>query len=108
MQPLKVYKCRQINRNNQLFGLMKYQVKSMNAGDFFRMRSWCLKTFGESVEYNYHRQHTVTLGINPPWSWDTDRGPDWYGHLYFKDDAELAMFEREFSDRMSRQMCNSV
>jgi hypothetical protein len=90
------WKVRQINRNNALFGTMKYQVVVKDTAMFFKIRSWCLNRFGESIEYKYYR-YLDKITLNPArWSWDTHTDQSWKGHIYLRDDLELQFLDNEY------------
>jgi hypothetical protein len=89
------YRSRKITRSNKLFGYLKYQVIISGTKNYIKMRSWCLKTFGESVEYSLFK-HIDYLNINPAWSWDTENDQHFKRFIYLKDDYELQLFENNF------------
>jgi hypothetical protein len=105
LKPLNVYRVRKINRANKLFGLLKYQViisgtKNDLTVNYIKVRSWCLRTFGESLEYNLF-QHRQKIGLDPVWSWDTENDQRFKLHIYLKDDHELKFFEDNFNSIVS-------
>lgn len=104
---LPVYRHRKINANNQLHKFMKYQAIIADRPMYFKMRSWCLRTFGESIEYNSFIHYRKHLGIDPPWSWNTACDQRWKGQIYLRDDNELAMFDSKFKELATQQMNDS-
>jgi len=74
---------------------LKWQV-ILDRDWYFKERFWCVETFGQSIEYHYFTRYCSELEINPVWSWDTHNDQAWKGHLYFKDDYILDMFEKHF------------
>ena len=100
--PLHVYRCREINSRNRLFGKMKYQIIITNVNNYVITRSWCFRTFGESVEYQIF-EYSEKLNLDPVWSWDTKDDSRWKGHIYLKDDYELELFEKNFPEMFIRR-----
>lgn len=96
LNPLNVYKVRKITRANRLFDDMKYQVIINNTNNYLKLRSWCFRTFGESVEYSMFINRSQ-INLEPVWSWDSENNQRLKRHLYLKNDQILNMFESNYS-----------
>jgi hypothetical protein len=100
MSNLKIIK---LDKRYRGGGIFKYRVTIKNPywlptanihtviEDFFKMRTWCYQTWGESCELNewliiYGRRHA-----NEFWCWDTDSVNKIY-HLYLKTEKERNWF----------------
>jgi len=98
------YKVTKLDRRHTCYNIMKYHVEitldiwgsENRVAKFMEYRNWCWDTFGPGVERKW-----ITLGVGEKgletlnsWAWHTEHNEM---RLYFKSDAELALFTLKYT-----------
>ncbi len=104
---------REIDERNQLYGIMRYQIK-FGLPAFFDARNWCWEHLGPGIEYEHFINFTLTKHAYnntgspeihtdmevPQWCWDATK---WKGSaistgkIYIRSGQDMALFTLRWS-----------
>jgi hypothetical protein len=99
------YKVTKLDKRHTCYKIMKYHIEvtldiwgsENRVAKFQEYRNWCWGTFGPGVERKWILLKPGTDGMESinTWAWHTEYTEM---RLYFKSDAELALFALKFAD----------